>query len=291
MRDLIVAAAFSVLALPLAVLPMGVAMKAGELLGLLAFGLWRSRRRIAVENIRAASAREPFGAAPEAIARRNFMHMGRSLAEVIKVYYGLGRGLVEAVDIRGEEHFSKAAARGKGVIFVTGHCGNWELMALAVASRVAPVGVVARPLDNPFLNRRLERVRQSYGGAVIYKKGALRNIISMLKAGGAVGILMDQSVLPEEGVLIDFLGRPAWTTRMPAALSRRTSSPVLPIFIRRTPRGHAVTIHPEVELSGDDERDTASLSSYVERHIRENPAEWLWIHRRWKRAPGPAAGR
>lgn len=289
MRDLAVAAAFTLLALPLAMLPLRIAMKAGELLGLLAFRLWRSRRLTAVENIRAASGHAAFSLDPESLARENFRHMGRSLAEVIKVYYGLGRALVEGVAVEGEEHFRRAAAKGRGVILVTGHCGNWELMALAFSRKVAPAGVVARPLDNPFLNSRLERVRQRHGSRVIYKKGALREIISRLKSGGAVGILMDQAVLPEEGVLVDFLGRPAWTTRMPAAISRRTSSPVLPVFMRRAGRGHVMTIYPEVGLGGDEVEDTAALSSHVERYILENPAEWLWIHRRWKRAPEPEA--
>ncbi len=280
--------------LPVAVMPLPMALRIGSIAGGAAYLLWRSRRRIAVENLSRAvgSGSIVDGRPPAEIARESFRNLGRSLVEVIKLYHGLGAGILDAVQIRGIEHYRRAEEKGKGVILITGHCGNWELLALAVSSRGIPVAVVARTLDNPYLNRFIERVRKRYGNPVIYKEGALRSMISRLRKGGAVGLLIDQSVLPEEGVLVPFLGRPAWTMKSPALIARKTGAPVVPAFIRRMERGHLVEIHPEVELSEREDKegaileDTGRFTAYVEREVRDNPAEWLWIHRRWKRVSG-----
>ncbi len=131
--------------------------------------------------------------------------------------------------------------------------------------------------------------RQRHGNSIIAKQGALKVIIKRLREGGSVGILMDQSVLSDEGYVIDFLGRGAWTTKMPALIARKTGAAVLPVFIHRTERGHSLKIYPEVELSNMDDKEKAALedtkkfSGFIEGYIKEHPFEWLWIHRRWKR--------
>jgi KDO2-lipid IV(A) lauroyltransferase len=282
---------FIILSMPLAILPLRSSMKAGEILGLLLFYLWGSRRRIAVENLRNASATGSISlSAPvETVIKDDFKNLGKSFAEVIKIYYGYGKKVLESVDIEGAENFRKAQAKGKGVLFLTGHCGNWELLALIAVVRLAPLAVVARPMNNPYLNSLIEKVRRRYGNSVIYKRGALKSIVRTFKGNGCVGILMDQAVVPDEGYVIDFLGRGAWTTKMPAIIARKTGAAALPAFIHRTAKGHTVKIYPEVELSRSSDieeavkEDTKIFSVFLENYIREHPAEWLWIHRRWKR--------
>jgi KDO2-lipid IV(A) lauroyltransferase len=162
-------------------------------------------------------------------------------------------------------------------------------MAITAALKLQALSVVARPVDNPFINRFVERVRKKYGNAVIYKRGALKSILQKLKNNDVVGILMDQAVKRDEGFVIDFLGIGAWTMKMPALIARKTGAAVLPAFIHRTERGHIITIHPAVELSATEDRDAAVVedtkrfSWYVEEYIRQHPTEWLWIHKRWKR--------
>ncbi len=284
------------LSFPLAVLPYKSALKAGKVLGLVLFHVWGERRKIAVGNIEksirtgalpASGLLSPTEAAAR-IARESFINFGQSFAEVVKIYYGFGDFLVHSVLVRGDEHFSKAKAKGLGVIIITGHCGNWELMALAFGIKVAPASVVARVQDNPYINRMIEKVRARYGNSVIYKKGALKGILSCLKKEGVVGILMDQAVIKDEGFIVDFLGRGAWTTRMPALIARKTGAPVIPVFINREGAAHVITIYPEVQLRREDgvealKEDTQLLSNYVDECIRQHPTEWLWIHRRWKR--------
>jgi KDO2-lipid IV(A) lauroyltransferase len=283
---------FILISLPLSVLPYRIVLRAGELLGLLLFYLWGSRRKIAIENLtNSISAKAIIISEPaEKIIRDNFKNLGRSFAEIIKIYYGLSRKIINSVEIEGAENFQKAKSKGKGILFLTGHCGNWELMAIVTSVKLAAVAIVARPIDNPHINNFIGFVRKRYGNSVIYKQGALKPIMQTLKDNGCVGILMDQAVIPDEGYVIDFLGRGAWTTKMPALIARKTGAAVLPVFINRTHGGHRMKIYQEIELSNSDDRekavkeDTVKFSGFIEKYIIEHPAEWLWIHRRWKRA-------
>lgn len=283
---------FLLLSFPLALLPERLSVKAGGILGLLLFHAWRRRRMIAIGNIERAlrAGGLTIDESPEVIAKKSFMNLGRSFAETAKIYYGLGRGIIDGVEIKGLENYERAKSKGRGVILLTGHCGNWELMALTSGVKCDPISVVARAQDNPYLNSLLERVRRRFGNSVIYKKGALRGILSEMKKNGSVGILMDQAVIEEEGYKIDFLGMPAWTSRMPALIARRTGAAVIPAFIARKNGNHLITVYPEVALSGDENpeqaliEDTKSFSRFIEDYIKDHPTEWLWIHRRWKRA-------
>ena|SRR5208282_513600 len=291
LRWLLEAVIVIVLSLPLALLPYKCSLKAGRFLGLLLFYAWSSRRRIAVGNIEKSvqSGALSVSVPAEKIARESFVNFGKSVAEVVKIYYGLGDSLIHNVVIKGEEHYSKAKATGKGIIFVTGHCGNWELGAVAFGVKVSPVSFVARAQDNPYINGMIGKIRARYGNGVIYKKGALKPILSCLKKEGMVGILMDQAVVRDEGFIIDFLGRGAWTTKMPALIARKSGAPVIPVFINREGDGHVITVYPEVTMKREEmsesavKDDTQLLSSYIDEYIKEHPTEWLWVHRRWKR--------
>ncbi len=265
---------------------------AGGSLGILLYRLWASRRRIALDNLMKSSVwkEHSLTGSPEEVIKESFRNLGRSFVEVVKMYYGRGNKIIDKTVIKGMENFESARAKGKGVLFITGHCGNWELLAIASSYKRFPVSVVARPLNNPYLNRILEMARARFGNRVVYKKGALRDMISTLKNGGCVGILMDQAVVPGEGYVIDFLGRGAWTTKMPALIARKTGASVVPAFIRRTGKTHEITVYPEVVLSSNSDReeavkdDTRKFSAYIEAYIRENPSQWLWLYKRWKRA-------
>ncbi len=277
---------------PVAVLPLQLALRVGSLIGVAGYFVWGSRRRIAVDNIsraiRAGFIDSSVSAAE--LVKEHFRNLGMSAAEIARVYHGFGGRILDAIEIEGIDNYQRAREKGKGILLITGHCGNWELLALALSCKVSPVGAVARPINNPYLNSLIERVRKRYGNSVIYKKGALRAIISQLRKGDTVGILVDQSVLPAEGVVVEFLGRPAWAIKSPSLIARKTGAAVVPVFIRRRDNGsHVVEIHPEVELSDEDDlemavlEDTGRFTSFVERYVMKNPSEWLWIHRRWKR--------
>jgi KDO2-lipid IV(A) lauroyltransferase len=277
--------------LPIALLPYRLALRLGGYLGDLLFLCWRSRRKIAIENLKAAVSRKALtiSATPEDVIKETFRNLGRSFVEVVKVYYGLGDHIIRNVKIRGAENFAKASKKGMGTLVITGHCGNWELNALAAAGNLTKLHVVARPVDNPYLNRLIERTRRKYGNRVIYKKGALKKILFALSKNEVVAILMDQSVLSAEGVIADFLGKKDYTMKIPAVIAMKTGSPVLPAFIRRSGEGHIIEIGEEVALERSEgsektvHANTVKLSQCIEGYIKQNPTEWLWIHRRWKR--------
>ncbi|MCI0469399.1 MAG: lysophospholipid acyltransferase family protein [Nitrospirae bacterium] len=287
----ITAALILTLAFPFAVLPYKLAVKAGGVIGLVVFYLWSGKRKIAVENIR-LSGFMGFNdhGDPERIARESFKNLGRSIVEIIKIYYGFGKGIIERVEIRGVDRYLGAKSKNKGVLIITGHCGNWELMALTCSSRVEHGSVVARLQNNPYLNRIVEKARSRFGNRIIYKKGALKDILYELKRNKWVGILMDQAVAEDEGFLVNFLGRPAWTTKMPAILARKSGTAVLPVFMHRDGDRHIIEALPEIELSRNTDvemavvEDTRAFTAAIEGYIKRHPTEWLWIHRRWKRA-------
>ncbi len=268
----------------LSFIPDRLVASSGRILGYLIFLIWRKRRRIARESIKIAVEKREINLQEDVdtTVRKVFYNLGRYILELIKIYHKRGENILNNVRIKGIENFNEAKKSGKGIIFITCHGGNWELMAIAFSRLVEPLGVIARPINNPYLNRLIERIRSNFGNRVIYKRGALREIMKTLNKNMPVGILMDQSVLREEGVLINFLGRPAWTTRMPALIGKRTGAVILPAFIRSDNNHHIIEIQKKIDISGDELKDTRALSSVIEDYIRRYPHEWLWIHRRWK---------
>ncbi len=279
------------LTLPVALIPHRLSLRVGDVLGTLLYYCWPSRRRIAVDNLKGAVARGAIviDGPPESVIKQNFKNLGKSLVEIIKIYYGLGDRIFRNVEIDGVDRFEKALEKGSGILLLTGHCGNWELNALACSAKVTPISIVARPINNPFINRLVESTRKKYGNNLIYKQGALKKIIASLRRNEAVGILMDQSVLPSEGVVAEFLGKKDYTMKTPALIAMKTGCAVLPAFIRRTPNGHVIEAAEELDVEGSEGgedavvRNTVRFSRSIEDYIKRNPSEWLWMHRRWKR--------
>lgn len=282
-----------------ALMPDSFSCRLGSFIGLAMRRLLPSRRRIAEENIgktieymRSQAGWNCKMSTPEGIAREVFRSIGRSLVETCRLYHGRGEGLISGIELRGAEHYEAARAKGKGLIFLTGHCGNWELVALAYAHLFdSTMSVVARRQNNPYLNSMVERVRMRYHNRVIYKDNALKNMISVIRKNGVIGLLVDQAVFPEEGCLINFLGQKAWASKAPVLLARKTGVAVVPAFIHREGDRHVIELCPELEFSGDNSdegwvADVQLYSSAIERFIVSHPTDWYWVHRRWKRTEG-----
>lgn len=289
-------ALFVAVSFAVALLPDRVALAAGKGIGRLFFRLLKGRRRVAIENVEASL---PFlesqpgwrGGTAEQLALETFENLGCSVVEVCKLYRGKGQGLIDSVEFRGLEHYEAAAAKGKGVAFITAHCGNWELLALAFGQRYHDLSVVARRQDNPHLNEMIEKIRQAYGNGVIYREGALRSMFAALKKKEMVGLLIDQAVHPDGGILVDFLGRPAWTIRLPALIGRKSGAPLVPGFIHREGTRNIVTIYPEYPVSTLEDpeeaaaEDARGLTRFIEEYVIKHPTQWYWVHKRWKNSP------
>ncbi|MDD2582517.1 MAG: lysophospholipid acyltransferase family protein [Desulfuromonadaceae bacterium] len=294
---------FYILTLIFALLPARLVCPTGSFIGKLGAFVFPKRRQVAINNIRLALPtlmKNPEWSSlphtPEEIARMMFCHLGISFVETCRMYHGRGKDVLERVEIRGWEYFEAAKARGKGVIVLTGHCGNWELASLALARHFnTSMSVVARRQDNPYLNSMVEKIRQRYGNMIIYKDKAIRNMLAVIRNNGTIGLLVDQAVFPEDGALIDFLGRKAWASKAPILLSRRSGTAIVPAFIHREADRHIIEIHPELVFSNDTSEqgvaaDVQTYSSAIENFIVHHPVDWYWVHRRWKRAGELACG-
>jgi KDO2-lipid IV(A) lauroyltransferase len=187
----------------------------------------------------------------------------------------------------GLENFTSARARGRGVLIATAHLGNWELSAFAHALMTAPMHVVVRPVDNPRIDALVERRRALSGNHVIQKKDAAREILRALKAGAAVGILVDQNTTLAEGVFIDFFGQKACTGSAFVKLAQHSGAPVLLGYAlwSKEERRYILTFEPEIELTGDVLADTQRLHTHLEHVVLQHADQYLWIHRRWKTRP------
>jgi KDO2-lipid IV(A) lauroyltransferase len=259
----------------------------GRLLGLLFYAVDAKRRRVTLDNLgRAFPWRSPRDR--RVIARRVFAHFGRLLFDLLKFGTLSPEQMLRRVEWEGDERIRQAQAQGKGYLLVTGHFGFWEMQGIVHGLHLGPIGVLARPLDNPRLNAMLERVRQSTGNTVIYRRGAIRRVLRMLRANQGVGLLIDQHVHTPDAVLVDFFDRPAATTSSLALLAVRTGAPVVPLFAIPLPDGRYRMIyeHP-VEAPKDETAEEISAfmqrcTDVIEMYVRRYPELWLWMHRRWR---------
>jgi len=283
-----------------AIIPLRSTYTTGRYIGRILFTLLANRRKIAIDNIEKAlpfMQHHPSFSYPhkssEEIARDTFTHLGISIVEACQLYHGKGKSILSNIEIRGRENYYSAKAKHKGVIFVGGHCGNWELMSLSFKELFGEnMWGIARHQNNPYLNRIVEQMRTRYGTQIIYSKSALRPILGVIKKDGVIGMLADQAVFPENGALIEMLGRKAWANKAPVIIAHKTGVPLVPVFTHRENDRHVITIHPEYELCGDKseegiQRDIQALSRYLEDFICAHPTDWYWVHRRWKRAGEP----
>jgi KDO2-lipid IV(A) lauroyltransferase len=197
----------------------------------------------------------------------------------------------------GFENFAAAQARGKGVLFLTGHMSAWELAPFAQALFGHPLHFLVRAIDNSRVDALVTRYRCLSGNLPIEKNQSARAVLKVLSAGGTVGILADHNTLLTEGVFVDFFGIPACTTAGLARFALHTDAAVVPGFLHwdAALRKYRLCFEPAVELtrSGDDATDirenTQRFTRVIENYVRRYPDQWLWVHRRWKtRPPGEA---
>ncbi|MBI3491525.1 MAG: lysophospholipid acyltransferase family protein [Acidobacteria bacterium] len=277
------------------VMPGPLVRACGTSLGLAFYAIDGVHRRVALRNLALA-----FPARTEAerraIARAAFAHFGRLLFELLEFATLTNDRMLKRVEFDGEERCRQAYAQGKGVLFIAGHFGFWELQAIVQAVRHEPVTVLARALDNPQLHKLLEQIRQRTGNTIVYRKDTIRRVMRALEAGHGVAVLIDQHIASHDAVSVDFFERPAATTPVVAALALRTGAPVVPVFALPLGRGRYRMIyeHPVEPPPGDSENAvrefTQRCTDVLEMYVRRHPELWLWMHRRW-RDEGPAADR
>jgi KDO2-lipid IV(A) lauroyltransferase len=199
----------------------------------------------------------------------------------------------EVLILDGHENFLDGQRRGKGVLYLTGHIGAWELSSFAHALYGFPLQYMARPLDNERVDRLVNRYRCLSGNEPIFKNESARALLKILKEAGTVGILADQNTMPGEGVFVDFFGKAACTTTGIARVALHTDAAVVPgyAYWDASIGKYRLRFEPAVELArtGNTERDvfvnTQRFAKVIEEIIRKYPEQWVWVHARWKARP------
>jgi KDO2-lipid IV(A) lauroyltransferase len=245
--------------------------------------------QIARQNLKAAFP-EKTEAEIETVLEAMWDNLGRTVAEYphLKKFNRVGPG--SRIEVDGAAHIDTARYSGQGAMFLSAHLGNWEMMPMLGELLELDGATVVRHPNNPYVARWIGRQRAQRGPKdQIGKHSGARRIFSQLRAGKVIYMLVDQR--NDEGIAVNFFGRPAMTTPVPAALAMKTGAQILIAANRRKGRSanFEVTVRPGPQFisTGDAAADTRLLTeritAQVETIIRSDPSQWLWIHRRWSR--------
>ena len=268
----------------LRLLPFAWVSAAGGLL-LRAIGPLTSKHTVARRNLKTA-----FPEASPAELRRllsaQWDNTGRTFAEFaltdrIRAFEPDAR-----VTVEGMEHFDANVP----AILISGHFANWEVMATVLTQSDHPVRVTYRKINNPLIDARVREQREAYGTKFLVQKSTHRGgreLFTALRSGESIAILNDQKF--NTGLSLPFFGVPAMTAQGAVRLSMKTGRPVLPMSVVRNRDRFTVRFHPPLEWARTGERDAdveagvRAVNAFIEARIRENPAQWFWVHRRWPR--------
>lgn len=272
-------------------IPRRVGLYIGAFLGSLVYCFVKKRREMALKNLKMALGKEKNERELRRIAKKSFQNMGKMLIEFLNIPKYDPESLKKLVKIEGMGHFQDAMAKGKGVIGVSWHFGNWELIFQAISSQNYPSAAIVQPFKHPEMEETVTRYREKYGGHIIKRRFATRETFKLLRDGYFVIFMSDQNAR-EAGVFVNLFGIPASSPRGPIVFALRTGATILHVVdIRQEDDSHIVKISEPVnlEISGDLEGDirqnTAKLNGMLENIVRQYPEQWLWMHNRWKTRP------
>ncbi len=272
--------------------PRGAARRFAGLLAFAVYWCFPRLRRVGARNLEMALP-ELSSKTRERILRRVYVHLGRQLVEFCRMARYTPQNTRDWMRTEGLEHFLAARARGKGVLIITGHLGAWELSSFYHSLMGHPMGMVIRRLDNRRLDEYVNNIRCLHGNFVVHKDDFGRALLTAMREGGAVGILMDTNMTPPQGEFVKFFGIDACTATGLAHIARNTGAAVLPGFMLWEPAEQKYVLHfgTEVEIPRTSDRvadileGTQRCTAVIESWIRRYPDQWLWIHRRWKTRP------
>ena len=265
-------------------------MALGQALGWFAWRVVGFRRSLVLEGLaRAFPQKTP--AELDSIGLACYRNLGRCFVEMFRIHRMSTSLMQRRIRIEGREILDEALAQGRGVINVTFHYGNWELMGAYVARLGYPLDVIARGQKNRFFNRYVNRIRRANGMQLIPVSDSPKTVVASLRRGRIVSFLADQDA-HQVGVFVDFLGRAASTPRGPALYAFKTGAPVVLSFMVPQASGGWKIVFERIERPRTDDREkfiqemTANYTSRLEEYIRRAPEHWFWPHRRWK-TPSP----
>ena len=256
-------------------------------------------RKIAFDNMSQAFAGEFISKQIEHMVQSNFVQLVRVMLEIPSLLRISPATLDTYVEMSGAEHLSAALARGKGVLLLSAHLGNWEMAGLALPLKTGvPMHGLARPLDFAPLDKVLNEIRTSTGNRILDKDKSARTVARLLRQNQVVGVMLDQNSSWYEGIYVPFFNRTACTNKGLAMFALRYDAAVVPIFNIRRPDGrYRVIMAPPVsmirtsDIRSDITVNTTRFNRIIEEYIRMAPDNWLWVHRRWRIKEVPASAK
>lgn len=274
-------------------IPRGAAIQLMRLIGALIFTFSKKGRQLTISHLSMAFGHEKSAAEIHSLANKVYRHFATALADTMRLPVILRQGINTLIKAEGMQHLEQALAQGQGVLMITGHFGNWELLGAWMAQNGYPLRVVGTTLENPGLDKIVVDMRNQAGYTNIARGAGTRDILRSLKQGCAIGILIDQDT-QVPGVFVQFFGRLAHTPTGPAILARKFEIPIIPIFMHlKDDLTYQIECEPPLalEYTNDEARDlvvnTQKCSDVYERIIRRFPEQWVWMHKRWKTQPKP----
>ena len=269
-------------------LPIEAGQRVGAMIGRLGFDGVRARRDVSIANIEASLGVSRRDATK--IARASYENRGRCLMDFSAFAHQTKAEMLYQVSVEGLDNFDRVRSEGKGGVLISGHLGNWELIAASLSALGRPIHGLIGEQQNKRVDDVMNDLRRRQNIPLITKAVALRKVLQVLKAGEFVVMLADQDAR-KGGVFVEFLGRPASTVRGPALFAIRSGCPIVPTFVARAGTRHRLIIEEPiypVPMDDEDEKVRDLTQRYTDRlsaHIRERPQEYFWPHRRWKTQP------
>lgn len=269
-------------------LPRRSALALGRTLGSCGRLILPGRTKLARTNLKRAYP-DKSRAEIDAVLKQMFRYLGMGFVEMLRLdLLRKDAGIARDATVIGEEHLRAALAEGRGCILLTGHLGFWEAGNFLFSQLGYPIGVVAKPMRNPLVDRYFLRMREAAGGYIISSRQGARRILKALQQNHFVGILLDQHAGRRQGVKVPFFGRDAWTTPVIAEIAMRYRVPIVPAFAWWEDNDrYRLEISAPFTLDGEQTHEnvvanTALLTRVIEEAVRRDPAQWFWVHRRWR---------
>ncbi len=281
---------FCVLKAVVQVMPLGGVRILGKTMGLTCWLILPAQKRLALNQLDIAFGDTKSASQKKHIVWQVFLNLGLNFFEWLKLPRLSASDLQGLVECSGLEHIHSALKQKRGVMMLSAHFGNWEIISPYLASLGFKGSVLARKLRYPEYEQFLISMRESKGVRTI-ERSRLKDVARALKENQLIGIMPDQDVDSLEGLFVDFFGKPAYTPIGPAAVAMMTKAPIVPCFIRRNRNKYILEILPAVVAPEKGDRKeilaqwTQDWSRVVEQQIARHPEQWVWVHRRWKTQP------
>lgn len=269
-------------------LGLNLSRKFAFILAILFFYFIPIRKEVVLKNLKIAFPENDLSSTKK-LAFKIYKSFALSLVEIMYLPYMQKNKVIQSIECSNSELVLEKYKEGKGVILLSAHYGNWELVAISVGLQIQlPISVIVKPLRNPYVSEWMNRARTKFRNEVVPLGISIRKTYQALKEKKLVAMVADQRG-PQEGIKVDFFGRQVSVYTGPAALALKTGAPIIYGIPVRQKKYIYKTVFVEIsqnDLPDSEEGKIREISqrhtSYLEKIIRENPEQWLWMHNRWK---------